>query len=137
VGQLTLSGNLVAGPPLATSDSFPAARINLPIRLLEGTLGYSVATGILSRNLSSPLAYIALQGVGPADTVTKALFLYLKSDAAFSLRLTFDDGLGGDIVAVLPSTRLIAGMQFDSMQFLKLIEAKGSAKLEYFVCGAE
>ncbi len=137
MGVLSLEGNLLAGPPTVSSESFPGGRIDIPLRLLEGRMTFDVATGILPRRLASALSFAPLQGVGPTDTVRKGAFLYFKSDQAIDLRITTDDGLGGDVLTVLPAVRLIVGMQFDPTKFLKLLEGKGLAQLEYFICGAE
>tara|TARA_Y100000034_G_C6819181_1_gene368767 strand:+ start:274 stop:462 length:189 start_codon:yes stop_codon:yes gene_type:complete len=60
--------------------------------------------------------------------------LYFKSDAPLTLRLTTDDGAGGDVVAVVPIHGL-AIMEFNSTNFLKTLEAQGTAKVEYFLSG--
>ncbi len=137
MGTLRISGNLVAGPPTVDTEGFPGTRLDLPLRLLEGGLSYGAATGILRQRLNSPSTFLQLHGVGTGEVVSQGLFLYLKSDQAIRVRLTFDDGLGGDEVAILSSTRLILGLQFEPTLFLKKLEARGSAVLEYFVCGAE
>lgn len=134
MGVLKVSGSLDAGPPTVTSESFPGASLSVPLRLPAGSKSFSVATGVLQRKLNSALAYVALDGVGPIAAVTKGSFLYLRSDQAFSLRVTTDDGLGGSDVAVHPVATLVL-VEYDSTKFLKLLEAKGVANLEWFVCG--
>lgn len=136
MGVLKIEGSLTAGPPSVTSEAFPGASVIVPLRLRENTLAFSVATGMLSRTIASALSFIALQGVGPTDVVTKALFLYLKGNALFDVRLTTDDGVGGSTVAVVPVNGFTL-VQFDSTKFLKLLEARGTALIEYFLCGAE
>lgn len=136
MGVLRIEGSLTAGPPSVTSEAFPGASVAVPLRLRENTLAFNVATGMLSRSLASALAFVPLQGVGPGDAVTKAVFLYLKGNALFDVRLTTDDGLGGSVVSVVPVNGF-ALLQFDGTKFLKLLEAKGTALIEYFLCGAE
>ena len=136
MGQLRLSGSLDAGPPTSTSESFPASSFSVPLRFRENTKGFSPATGVLTRRLASPGAFVPLQGVGATDTVTKGTFLYLKSDGLIELRLTTDDGVGGSVVAVLPPSGFFM-IELDSTKFLKLLEARGTAVLEYFICGNE
>jgi hypothetical protein len=94
--------------------------------------GYGQATGVLSRTISSPSAFIDLGE--PGNAVTKATFLYLKSDAPLDVRLTTDDGSGGDVVAVVPVEGLCL-LEFSSSKHLKLLEVQGSGRLEYFVSG--
>lgn len=134
MGVLKVSGSLDAGPPSVTSESFPGASLSVPLRLPAGSKSFSVATGVLQRKLNSALAYVALDGVGSASAVTHGSFLYLRSDQAFSLRLTTDDGSGGSVLTVFPVATLLL-LEFDSSLFLKLLEAKGVANLEWFVCG--
>lgn len=136
MGQLRISGSLDAGPPSATSESFPAASFSVPLRFRENTKAFSVASGVLQRRLSSAVSFVPLQGVGPTDSVTKATWLYLKSDADFVLRLTADDGSGGSVVTSLNVGGLVM-LEFNALKFLKLLEAQGVANLEYFVSGNE
>lgn len=135
MGLLEVSGSLDAGPPSVTaSDSFPGAAVTVPLRLPAGRKTYSVATGVLPRNLSSPLSFAVIDGVGAGNAVTQGTFLYLRASQAFELRITTDDGLGGSVVTTLPVSTLLL-LEFDSVKFLKLLEAKGTTQLEYFVCG--
>lgn len=134
MGVLQLGGSLDAGPPSVTSESFPGASLSVPLRLPSGSKSFSVATGVLSRKLNSALSFVALDGVGPASSVTQGSFLYLRSDQPFQLRVTTDDGSGGSDVAVHPVATLML-IEYDSTKFLKLLEAKGVANLEWFVCG--
>ncbi len=136
MGVLRLAGSIDAGPPSSTSESFPASSFSVPLRFRENTKGFSVATGVLTRNLASPGAFVALQGVGPTDSVTKGTFLYLKSDALIDVRVTTDDGVGGSVLAIIPPSGFVL-LELDATKFLKLLEAKGTARLEYFVCGNE
>jgi hypothetical protein len=138
MGQLTIGGSLAAGPPQGVSNGFPGGRITIPLAFAQSSegLAFNVATGILSRNVNSPGSFVALQGVGPTDTVTKGAFLYFKSATDIDLRITLDDGSGGDTV-ITPMT--INGgpfiWPFSASKFLKLLEVKGSGLVEYFVCG--
>lgn len=136
MGVLRLAGSLNAGPPSATSEAFPASSFAAPLLFLESTKGFSVASGVLKRNIASALSFVPLQGAGPTDAVTKATFLYLKSSAVIELRLTTDDGAGGDVVAIIPPGGLFL-LELDATKFLKLLEARGTASVEYFVSGNE
>ncbi len=134
MGLLRLSGSLDAAPA-AASELFPASSFSVPLAFLEVSKGYSVASGVLARALASG-SFVPLQGVGPADTVTRGTFLYLKSNSAIDLRITTDDGSGGDVVAVLPPAGFFA-LELSASKYLKLLEAKGSATIEYFVSGTQ
>lgn len=137
MGQLAIGGNLTAGPPDGVSTGFPGLRLTIPLLFLQGASGmaYNVATGILQRNLNSPNAFADLQGVGADDTVTKGSFLYLKASTDLIVRITTDDGVGGDVEAEIPVSGGPLLLPFQASKFLKALAAKGSGTLEYFVCG--
>ncbi len=137
MGLLRLSGSLDAGPPPVTTESFPASSFSVPLAFLETSKAFNVASGVLSRRLStlSP-SYAVLDGLGTSSAVTKATFLYLKSSSSVVLRLTTDDGSGGSVMTLLPVLGLVL-LEFNSLLFLKQLEAQGSAQLEYFVSGLE
>jgi hypothetical protein len=133
LGQISLSGAFTAGPPTAGEGTFPGALLNVPLSLTTTPKQYGVATGVLTRLLASPSSFVTLDGVGAAATVTKGDTLYLKSSGSIDLQLTLDDGVGGSTTAVVTGRLFI--IEFDTVKFLKLLEAKGSATVEYFVSG--
>lgn len=137
MGKIVLSGTLMAGPPDG-STQFPASQYTVPLAFKGGTeLTFGVATGILSRTLNSPSpAFAALQGVGSTDTVTRGQLLYFKSDSPVTLRITTDDGAGAPVVELVPVDGLLI-RQFQDTKFLRLLEAQGSGRLEYFVSGQQ
>lgn len=135
MGQVSLSGVLTAGPTGTGDAVFPAATFTTPLGLLNGTAKqFGVATGILTRNLNSTGAFVTLDGVGAAATVTQGSFLYFKADGAIDLRITTDDGAGGQDVVVVPVHGL-AILEFSTTKPLELLEAQGAARLEYLVAG--
>jgi hypothetical protein len=133
MGQINVTGALVAGPP-ASGEVFPGASSNIPLSLASNPKIAGVMTGCLTRLIASPGGFVTLSGVGATDTVTHGDTLYLKCDAELSVRLTQDDGLGGNVV----STLFLSGanlLEFSPTKFLKLLEVKGTATIEYFVSG--
>lgn len=136
MGKLDVSGVLTAGPQ-AAGDSFPSANMTAQLKAKNNDRGFNAATGVLQRRLSvSSPTYAALSGVGASDTVTKGTFLYLKSDGPILIRLTHDDGVGGNTTVILPLEGMTV-IEFQDTKYLKLLEAQGSALLEYFVCGPQ
>ena len=133
MGQLKVEGNIIAGPPQST-NTFPAAVFTTPLFTAENPKGFQVGTGVLTRNLNSGLAYVTFPELGGAAAVTKGTFFYMRSDGVVSVRITTDDGLGGDVVAVIPLQGLLI-LEFPPNLFLKKIEVQGSSKLEYLVTG--
>lgn len=133
MGQIDLQGALFGGPPTGGS-TFPAATFSVPLRMSTTPKPFGVATGVLTRNVASPAAYLTLSGIGAADTVTKGDVLYFKASGAVDLRLTTDDGAGGDVVAIVPVQGIVI-LEFSSSKYLKLVEVQGSASIEYFMSG--
>jgi hypothetical protein len=134
MGALTLSGVLQVGPANPVDGGFPGASENIPIGFISGTKQYVPGTGVLTRNVASPGAFLALDGVGPAATVTQGTFLYFKSNAPVILQLTCDDGLGSTVVIEQPVQGMYM-LEFPSSQPLELLKIKGSATIEYLVVG--
>jgi hypothetical protein len=133
MGQIDLQGALTGGPP-SGGDTFPAAVFTAPLRFRSNPKGFGVATGVLTQIVASPAVYLTLPGVGTGGVVTKADTFYLKSSGPIDLRLTTDDGAGGDVVSVVPCDGLHLS-EFPTSKFLKLIEVQGSATIEYFASG--
>ena len=134
MGALTLSGVLQVGPANPVDGGFPGASENIPIGFISGTKQYVPGTGVLTRNVASPGAFLALDGVGPAATVTQGTFLYFKSNTPVILQLTCDDGLGSTVVIEQPVQGMYM-LEFPSSQPLELLKIKGSATIEYLVVG--
>jgi hypothetical protein len=137
MGQLTLSGQLQGGAPNG-SDLNQGRMLDVIVLALRGgntAKPFNAATGTIQRPVNSPSSFITLSGIGTGDTVTHADTLYFFAYSQVTLRLTTDDGAGGDVVAVLPCDGLYV-MEFPSAKFLKLLEIEGSANVEYFASGS-
>jgi len=137
MGQVVLSGQMIAGPP-AAGDSFPGSQLNVPLQFISGGQagkGYGVATGVLTRLVQSPLAFVPLQGVGPTDTVTKGDTLYFKCDSPMDLRVTQDDGVGGTTIHLEPGVHGVLLKEFSTIKPLVLLEVQGTGKMEYYISG--
>lgn len=125
---------MVGGPPIVSDSTFPSARFDARITLRDGTKSFNAATGILSYQLNSPVAYFTLEGVGANRTVTRGNFLYFKTQNQMLIRTTTDDGLGGNVLSVIPVYGLVV-IEFDDAKYLKLLEAQGTGLVEYLVSG--
>lgn len=139
MGQLQLSGNLTSGPPQGAEFSQGRMMINIALALKGGAgcKAFGSATGVQTRNLNSPSAYVVLSGVGPDDTVTRGDTLYVFAPQPILVRITTDDGVGGDVVSVLPLDGLMI-LEINQVRYLKLLEAQGACNgVEYFVSGQQ
>ncbi len=137
---VTLAGTITVGPQGICEGGFPAGLLQLPFGLGSG-LGSCGGSKPAARKfwshseVASQNAYVALDGVGTGESVTRANTLYLRTTAAVLLRLTLADPAGGpDIVSVVPMQGLWI-QEFGNQGYLKLLEVQGTAGIEYFVSG--
>lgn len=140
MGQVKVTGTLQAGPPAATDGQFPSMLATAAITLKENPKGYSRATGVLRRQ-ETFAAFTVLNEVGVGAAVTQGHFLWFKSNGPVEIRLTTDDGSGGDVLSVIPLDGAYMS-EFDiatgTGKFLKALELNtlGAAVLvEYFIAG--
>lgn len=132
MGQIVLSGNLQGGPP-AGGDTFPSAEFRTALKLSSSPKGFQQATGILTRLFTDPATFVAIGSI-PAD-VPRVNFLYIRCDGNFQLRLTQDDGSGGDVVYTMQCRGLFLS-EFPDANFVKLVEIAASGKIEYLASSA-
>jgi hypothetical protein len=134
----TLSGTLYVQPSDA-SGAFPAGASSVPLSLSPSLKPLLVDSGMQKRNVASPLAFVALSGVGATDTVTQGTFLYLKTNAPMQVRMTFNNPAGGVTSAVTNVGSSVGGGQiiqeFDPTRWLTLLEVEGSGTVEWLVGG--
>lgn len=128
---VVLSASIVAGPQ-GGGCGYPSTISNIAF----GTTPPELPAGVIvshAKQVNSPAAFVTLDGIGSGATVTQGNFLYVKTNAAMQLRLTFADA-GPDIVSILQ----VAGplvFQIPASGYLKLLEAKGVGAIEYLVSG--
>lgn len=132
-GIIDLSGTIIAGPQTVVDSTFPSMQSTAGLHTTPSPKGWNVCTGLLSRNVNSPSAYVPLNGIGPTGDVVNADFLYLRSNATLKLRITQTDGLG-----TLVSEQYFSGLkiiEFPSTNCAVLVEVKGTATIEYLASG--
>lgn len=130
--SVVFTGSIIAGPQGSGDCGFPSSIVNTSF----GTIPSQLPSAVLvshSRQVNSPSAFVALDGVGVASTVTQGNFLYVKANAAILLRLTMF-GNSGPIVSVLPLQGPLV-MEFPASNYLYLLEAQGVGGVEYLVSG--
>lgn len=135
MGQVKVDGTMSAGPA-SGGGSFPASSFDVPLALRASPKLFVAATGVLSRSIDSPTAFVELSEVGAAGSVSRADVLYLRASGPVDLRLTTDDGVGGDVVAVVPVDGLVV-LEFPVTKSAKKVEVKGTATLEVFASGQQ
>ena len=137
MGQSIIDGTLTVGPSSGGAGTFPSSVDTMMLELNPSTKQFAAATGTMQRLLNSPAAYVTLGGVGTTDTVQQCNLLCFRCDAPILLRLTYHDpGGGADIVSILPVQGLTV-TEPQSAGYIKLVEAKGSARIEYIAAGLQ
>lgn len=136
MGQVSLTGTLTAGPGAVTgAGQFPSAQATAQLGLRVEPSPFSAATGILQFSLDSAGAFVQLGGVDETiGPVKKCTLLYLRAPSAIQIRITRDDGLGGDLVTTEDHQGLFV-KEWPDDKFVKLVEAKGVSLIEYFASG--
>lgn len=136
MGQIQIGGQIVAGPPGGSSPCRDRSVLNVALALKGGAgcKSFAVATGFLQLNLTA-VTYQTLPGIGAVPGVTQADTLYLFSGSPILVRMTIFQS-GGDIVSVVPVDGLLIHEFPASSGYLKLLEAQGTATLEYFASGS-
>lgn len=135
MGRLRFEGSLTGGPPAVTDSSFPASSFLVDLGFATGhDKSFDVASGVLTRQLASPSAFVALSGVGASDAVTQASALYFKCNATMQLEVTFHPPTGPDVVSVMPVSGPLVLETPDDFYIVGL-RCKGSGPIEYLVAG--
>ena len=129
--QLDFSGVLACGPAAATED-VPAGLTTIPYQTSPAPKYLQATTGDMQVLLNNPSSYVALPGIGGAG-VKQATFLYLRTNAAMQVRVTYA-GTDGLVQAV----EVINGMsvsEVDPASYIELVEVQGAGQVEYFAGG--
>lgn len=130
MGHVALSGVVVVGPDLK-AGTFPSAETT--VALVSKTTDYVVSSPAGLIAVASPSAYVPLPGIGTTGPVTKGSFLYVKSNAPISLRLTNVSG-STTVTSVTPLDGMLI-QEFPTGSELVLLEVEGTATVEYLVAG--
>ena len=136
MGIIQVQGALTAGPLNGTVPSAGNGGVLNVALALKGGVGskpYAIASGLMQYQLQTADAttYQTLPGIGSAPGVLKGDTIYFFATAPILLRLTFDNG-GVDIVSVIPVDGLFL-LEVNANKWLKLVEAAGTAGIEYLV----
>lgn len=136
---VTLLGNLTAGPQGVCEGGFPSGVLQVAFGLAGSCPGAGTKPALkkfwTSQEVNSPSAFATLDGIGSGQSVTQANTFYFRSTVGVLLRLTFaDPGGGPDIVSTVPVKGLLV-LEPSEAGYLKLLEAKGQGKVEYFASG--
>jgi hypothetical protein len=139
MGQLAISGTVIGGPvTVGAAFGFPQAMFTTQLATTPSPKPFSAASGVLTRRLATvPPTWATLTGVGPTDTVQRGDTLYLRSDSQVLLRLSQVDPLNPSGPALVRQV-YVQGLficEFPQSSLLVLLEAQGSATIEYLITG--
>ncbi len=132
MGIVSLTGALVGG--LNSPEGYPGSVFNVPVALSEARKLWTNATGVLTRTIESPDAFVVMSAIGPEADVPAANTIYGRSNAPLDLRITQDDGDGGSTVIILAVSGTFL-FETPPTKQITLLEARGTALLEYFASG--
>lgn len=137
MGQLKLSGSLTGGPAAVMDGSFPATTWLVSLGFAQGcSKEFGAASGVLTRQVASPGAFIALSGVGSTDAVTQANALYFKCNSPMQLRVTFHPLSGPDYKSVIPVSGPMV-LETPDDQYITGLEVMGAGPIEYLATGLQ
>lgn len=133
---MKLEGSLIGGPPSVCEGSFPSSQFLVQLGFANGCAKqWEAATGVLTRNLQSPSALVALSGVGAGDTVTAGRVLYFKTNAEMLLEVTFHPSSGPDYVSLIPVRGPVV-LETPDNSYIVGLRCQGTGPLEYLVAGS-
>lgn len=137
MGQVSINGTLSSGP-VQVGAGFPQAIYTTPLATSVTPKPFSAASGVMQRRVAvAAPGFTPLQGLGPTDAVVRCDLLYLRCDAGLILRLSNQDPLaplGPPLVVLVPVAGLVI-LEFPASSPLVLLEAQGSATVEYAFSG--
>ena len=131
---LQLTATLMAGPQGSSDCSFPSGVSTVSFGLLPSTKSAGVSTGLHNKSVNSASSFVALDGIGSAETVTQGNTLYLRTTTAMQIRLTMQPASGPDVVSIVYVQGAML-LELPSTNYLKLLEAQGVGTVEYLVSG--
>ena len=124
MGVLTIDGTLTGKPDSGASGTFPSGYSSVPFTVFGTQKTYAVTTGVNQASIAIAAAYAALPDIGSSTKVTHADTLYVRTNKLVNVRVTTDDGVGGNVVAIVPVKGLLV-LEFDATKYLKLVEIAG------------
>lgn len=133
MGQvISVTGAIIAGQLGSQECAFPNAITNIVLQVPQ----ISAPASFYSQKQVAAASFATLDGIGTGKAVTKAQFLYLRTNGPVQLRITQQPDSGPDVPAVewVNGTLL---KQVPANNYIKLVEILGTATVEYFAAGNE
>ena len=134
-GIVEISGGLSAGAPAGCGCG--DASLVFPFEFPGGCSGkpFTVSTQG-GRTIISPVTYVSLPNIGTGGDVTKADLFAFRGEGTVELELTFDDGIGGTTVVVVPMQGLYF-QAFGAPKYLVGVRVRGNSTISYFASGPQ
>jgi hypothetical protein len=126
--SLQFNGSLILGPPSAGDCGFSDGTFSQSFGFTEP----AAVSAQHTKNVNSPSAFVALDGIGV--TVTQATFFFLKTTSVFIVRITYKPLSGPDVVSTIPVMGpMLVKTPVD--QYIKLVEVQGTGAVSYLATG--
>jgi hypothetical protein len=126
--SLQFNGALILGPPSAGDCGFSDGTFSQSFGFTEP----AAVSAQHTKNVNSPSAFVALDGIGV--TVTQATFFFLKTTSVFIVRITYKPLSGPDVVSTIPVMGpMLVKTPVD--QYIKLVEVQGTGAVSYLATG--
>lgn len=126
--SLQFNGALILGPPSAGDCGFSDGTFSQSFGFTEP----AAVSAQHTKNVNSPSAFVALDGIGV--TVTQATFFFLKTTSVFIVRITYKPISGPDVVSTIPVMGpMLVKTPVD--QYIKLVEVQGTGAVSYLATG--
>ena len=126
--SLQFNGALILGPPSAGDCGFSDGTFSQSFGFTEP----AAVSAQHTKNVNSPSAFVALDGIGV--TVTQATFFFLKPTSVFIVRITYKPISGPDVVSTIPVMGpMLVKTPVD--QYIKLVEVQGTGAVSYLATG--
>jgi hypothetical protein len=142
--EARLDATLTETPWRATDGAgFPSASTSIPFGLNTAPQGkpICVSTGRILKNIQSPSAFVALDGIGTGDAVTMATTFYVRVRCpGWQAKITFANPVSPftPIVSVIPFAGFLS-FEPDVLSGYPItgVELQGSGLAEFYASGQQ
>lgn len=127
--SLSLEGNMVLGPQNVCEGGGPQGVLNMPFSIGACACVPAPNSASYTKKLAAA-TFVTLPGIGASDAMANCKFLFVRTDASLKLRLTQFGGTAQTL-----DVNGLCILQFPSDKALVLLEALGTATIEYVAVG--
>lgn len=130
-GQVALDGTLSAKP--TTANAVPGATIQMPLAFTPANKPFTPTSGAQAISIEVAAGFVDLFDAN-ASPVKNGNLLVLRSTARVDLRIT-QKASSGTTVKTLEGVKGLAVLELEDDRSLQMVEASGTATIEWWVSG--